>query len=161
MDGYGHDVGRAVGKPNAGSGKRHLHHLARKITSRMSHGLIRGGDTSSRGVIIGAEMRGNAAASRGGDQGQDLRFAALVENRLRRLDHQLDAQASGFEVQQGLETRTNISERRDFIRQSDLRQRDAKVCGQFAARLACKLRKKYIQSANAARAKLLDRKSVV
>src|ERR1044072_493411 len=58
-----HDIGRAVGKPDAGSAKSDLHHTARKITGGMKHILVRGGDAAAGGVIVGDEMRRGAAAA--------------------------------------------------------------------------------------------------
>ena len=60
-------------------------------------------------------MSRNAAPARGAHQRQQIRFAAFVENRLRRLDHQFDSQRAGLEVEHRFQTRADVGERRDFI----------------------------------------------
>src|SRR5712691_2662548 len=61
----GHDVGRAVRQPDTGAGKRNLHHVLSKVTSRMHHVLMRGGDAATRRVVVSAKVRRGAAAARG------------------------------------------------------------------------------------------------
>ena len=55
-----HDVRRSVGKPDAGAGKRNLHHVFRKVASRMKHVLVRGRDVAAGRVVVSSEVRRNA-----------------------------------------------------------------------------------------------------
>src|SRR5258708_33091859 len=61
----GHDVRRAVRQPEASAGKRNLHHVLRKVTSRMHHVLMRGGDATTGGVVVSAKVSRGAATARG------------------------------------------------------------------------------------------------
>src|SRR5688572_12211987 len=60
-----HDVGRSVRQPDAGAGEGHLHHVLRKVTRRVHHVLMCGGDAATRRVVIGPKMRCQASATRG------------------------------------------------------------------------------------------------
>src|SRR5260370_3559447 len=61
----GHDVRRAIREPDAGSGKRDLHHVLREIARRMHHVLVRRGNAATSRVVVGAEVRRYATAARG------------------------------------------------------------------------------------------------
>ena len=63
-----HDVCRAIGKPDAGAGKRDLHHVFSKVTSRMHHVLVRRGDAATRGVVVSAKVRSDTTTARGRQQ---------------------------------------------------------------------------------------------
>ena len=67
--GDGHDVRGAVGEPEAGAGVGDLHHVPGEVAGRMVHALVRRGDVAAGGVVVGAEVRGHAAAARGVEQG--------------------------------------------------------------------------------------------
>src|SRR5881396_4283307 len=56
MRGDGHDVGRTIREPDAGSGKRDLHHVLREITRRMHHVLVRRGNAAASRVVVGAAL---------------------------------------------------------------------------------------------------------
>src|SRR5437879_2769538 len=58
-----HDVGRAIREPDAGSGKRDLHHVLREIARRMHHVLVRRGNAAASRVVVGAEVRRNTTAT--------------------------------------------------------------------------------------------------
>src|SRR5262245_14143953 len=60
MRSHRHDVGGAVGQPDAGPGERYLHHLLRKVTGRVHHVLMSCGDAATGRVIISAEVCGSA-----------------------------------------------------------------------------------------------------
>ena len=85
MHGRRQNVGRAVGKPEAGTREGHLHHGSREIAGRVQHVLIRRGDPQAGGVIISSEVRGHEAPAGCGDQ---LR---QHQDRLRGLHHYLHA----------------------------------------------------------------------
>src|SRR5438876_5852481 len=61
---YRHDVRGAVGKPYARSGKRHLHHVARKIARLMCHVLVRRRYVAACGVVISAKVGREATPAR-------------------------------------------------------------------------------------------------
>src|SRR5215213_596916 len=66
-----HDVCRTVGKPNARAGKRHLHHVLRKVARRMQHVLVRGGDVATGSVVVSTEVSGDTTSlSRASNNGR-------------------------------------------------------------------------------------------
>src|SRR3989442_9495404 len=65
MWGDGHDVGSAIRQPDAGSGKRNLHHVFREIARWMHHVLVRRGNAATSRVVVSAEVRCYATAARG------------------------------------------------------------------------------------------------
>src|ERR1700730_40821 len=87
---YRKNVRCAIGEPDAGACKRHLHYLPREVAGGMGHVLICGSDVASGGVVIGPEVCGDAAPATRGHQGQQIHFPALVKDRLGRLNHQLE-----------------------------------------------------------------------
>src|SRR5205085_4894844 len=97
------NIGRAVGKMNAGAGHRNEHDLAREIAGGMPHRLIGGGDPARSGVIVNAEVDASAAAFRGLDQRMQTEPALAIDDRLRGLDHWLDLQRGGLEIVFSLE----------------------------------------------------------
>ena len=58
----GHNVSRAVGKPDAGAGKRNLHHVLRKVARRVQHVLVGRCDVAAGRVVISAEVGRNATS---------------------------------------------------------------------------------------------------
>ena len=68
-----HDVGGAVGEPDAGAGVGDLHHVLREIARRVVHVLVRRGDVAARGVVVRPEVRGDDAAARRGEQARQVR----------------------------------------------------------------------------------------
>ena len=122
-----HDVRRAVGEPEPGAGVGDLHHVPREVARGMVHALVRRGDVAARGVVVGAEVRGDGAAARGVEEARQVRLAALAEDRLRRLDHELEPQRAGGEAEARLERVEDVGEQRDLLGELDLRQRDDEV----------------------------------
>ena len=57
-----HDVCRTIGKPDAGAGKRNLHHVLRKVAGRMQHVLVRSGDVATGSVVVSAEVSRDATS---------------------------------------------------------------------------------------------------
>src|SRR5215213_9030163 len=76
----GHDVGRAVGEPDASAAEGDLHHVAREVAGRMQHVLVRGCDAATGRVIVGPEMCGDAAPARRFEQKRESRLAVLVDD---------------------------------------------------------------------------------
>ena len=61
----GQNICGAIGNPHSGAGKRNLHHVLGEIAHGIGHGLVRGGDAATGGVIVRAEMRRGASAGGG------------------------------------------------------------------------------------------------
>src|SRR6185503_14648969 len=59
----GHDIRRAIGQPDTGARKRHLHHVLCKVTSLMQHVLVRRGDVAAGRVIVSTKVCGDTAPS--------------------------------------------------------------------------------------------------
>src|SRR6185503_18729520 len=64
----GHDVSRAVGKPDAGAGKRNLHHVLREVAGWVQHVLVSRCDVAACSVVVSAEVSRNATTFRSGKQ---------------------------------------------------------------------------------------------
>ena len=58
----------------------------------MVHALLGRGDVAAGGVVVGAEMGGDGAAAGGVEEERQVGLAARAEDRLRGLDHELEAQ---------------------------------------------------------------------
>src|SRR5215207_7564971 len=84
---HGHDVCRAVRKPDAGACKRDLHHVFREVTHRMQHVLVRGGDVATGSVIVSPEVSSDATSISSSKQEGKIDLAAMVDDRLCRFDH--------------------------------------------------------------------------
>src|SRR5215217_1078014 len=94
MRSHWHDVGCAVRKPDAGPGKRDLHHVFRKVTGGMQHVLMGRGDVAAGSVIICAEMSSDTPSFRSTKQPRKIDLAALINDRLRGFDHHLKLQTA-------------------------------------------------------------------
>ena len=77
-------------------------------------------------------MRSGAASLGCGDQGEQVEFPALIEDGLRRLNHELDTKCAGIKLQCKFEPLAEIGERGNFFRQGDFRQGDAEVRGKLS-----------------------------
>ena len=64
---------------------------------------MRGGDVAARRVIVRSEMRGDATSARRFEKQRQIRHAVLGEDRLRRLDHELELQCHRCESELRLE----------------------------------------------------------
>ena len=102
----------------------------------MAHLLVRGGDVAIRGVVVGSEVRGDEPRPGGAVKTRQHRAPCRIEDRLRGLDHDLEAQRAGFEIEAILEDVERVDQRLDVGASLDLRQRDDEVLGQLAA--ACR-----------------------
>src|ERR1051326_1425406 len=78
-----HDVRRAIGQPYTSAGKRYLHHVFRKVTSRMPHVLVRRGDVATSGVVVSAEMRRHTTPFTCCKQQRKIDLSAMIDERLR------------------------------------------------------------------------------
>jgi hypothetical protein len=83
--------------------ERNLHHVLREVARRVAHVLPRCGDAAQRRVVVGAEVRSCYAPATGGNEGTQRRGSIRRENRLRRLDHQLELQGARAQLQSPLE----------------------------------------------------------
>src|ERR1044072_5542929 len=93
-----HDVGRAVGKPDTGAGKRNLHHVLRKVAGRMQHVLVSCCDVASGSVVVSAEVSRNATTFRSSEQQGQIDLSAMIDDRLRGFDHHLEFQTALSEL---------------------------------------------------------------
>jgi hypothetical protein len=66
--------------------------VPREIARGVNHRLVRGRDRAARRVVIHAEVHRDATPARRVDEVRQVGLAARVDDRLRRLDHQLEAQ---------------------------------------------------------------------
>ena len=154
-----HDVGRAVREPHAGLRQRDLHHVLREVAHAVPHVLPDGGDAAQRGVVVGAEVR--AATTRpspAATSGRSADVPSAREDRLRRLDHQLEPQRAGAELEPALERVARARHGVDVCRRHQLRNGDDEVRRQslVAARRATSVRDEEIERAQAARVQLLS-----
>ena len=96
--------------------ERDLHHVLREVAHRMQHVLVRGRDAAGRGVVVGAEMRGDDPAAAFGDEPRQRDAAVGREDRLRRLDHQLEPQRARRQLAPVFERVARGGERGDLFR---------------------------------------------
>jgi hypothetical protein len=74
----------------------------------------------------------DAAPARGVDEVRQVAVAARADDRLRRLDHQLELQRARREPEARLERVEQVRQRRDLLGHDDLRERDDEASGQRA-----------------------------
>ncbi len=74
-------------------GQGDLHRVLGEVAGGVRHVLVRRGDLKGRRVVVGSKVRGQTAAAAGLDEGEHIDPSPLIEDRLRRLDHDLEAQA--------------------------------------------------------------------
>ena len=146
-----HDVRRAVGEHHAGAGERDLHHVLGEVARRVPHLLVRGRDVAVRGVVVRAEVRGDQAAGGGAVQPRQDRAALRIEDALRGLDHDLEAQRAGVEAEPILEHVEHVDDGLDVAARLDLGQRDDEVIGQPPVRRAEQLGEEDVERAQRAR----------
>ncbi len=99
----------------------------------MVHHLVRGGDAAAGRVIVSAEMRGDAPAAGRVQKPRQVRFPALVENRLRRFDHHLESQRAFFKAQRRFHRLEQVRQRGHLFGDHHLGQSDNEICGQASA----------------------------
>src|SRR5215213_8213247 len=75
-----HDVRRSVGKPDAGAGKRDLHHVLREVARGMKHVLVRGRDVATGSVVVSAEVSRDTTSFSGSQQQRQIDLALMVDN---------------------------------------------------------------------------------
>ena len=104
--------------------------------------LVRRGDVARGGVVVGAEVRADAAALARGEKAGQRRAAVGAEQRLGDLDHQLACAARRparpWRCSSSSNRRTSVAR---LLGDRDLGQRDDEVVGQRAAasrRAACR-----------------------
>ena len=84
-----HNVRCAIRKPDARTGKGHLHHVLRKVTRGMHHVLMGCRDAAARRVIVSAEVRRGAPAARCEEKQREIDSPLMIDDRLRRFYHHL------------------------------------------------------------------------
>src|SRR5215212_1034912 len=151
MRSHWHDVSRTVRKPDAGPGKRNLHHVFRKVTGGMQHVLMSGGDVAAGRVIVCAEMSSDTPSFRGAKQPRKIDLAAMINDRLRGFDHHLKLQTASSQTCLLLELCEQCGESRHLFRNSDLRQGHDEVVRQTAVVQLNKTGDKNVERTNAAR----------
>ncbi len=91
-------VCRPVREADAGAGRGDLHDRLRVVGSRVREALLRRRDTERCAVVVRAVVQPCAPTCRGVDHAGDRCRAIHAENRLRRLDLELEPQATGGQV---------------------------------------------------------------
>ena len=127
MRAHGHHRSGAVGDRDAGPGEAHLENVPREVAGRMRRHLVERGDVDAGGVVVGAEVRPAAAPARRGDQVGDHEVAARPDDRLGRLDHQLELQRSGEETVRPLQDLERLDQGRHLLGRDHLGKRDHEV----------------------------------
>ena len=126
-------VGGAVGEAHAGARRGGLHDRLGVVGHRVLEALVGGGDAAGRGVVVGAVVQAGAAAVGGVDHPGDQGGAVGAEDRLRRLDLELEPQRPGAQPEALLEAFGGQHHRLHLVDRGDLRQRDHEAVGQRAA----------------------------
>ena len=107
-------------------------------------------DVTTGGVIVSAEVCGDAAAFRPRQQQRQVDLAATVNDRLRRLDHHLEFKTSRCQAGVTFQTIEQRGKRRDLLRDRDLRQRHYEVLRQTAVRFVEQRRNENVERAKTA-----------
>ena len=146
-----HDVGGAVAEEDPGPRVGEHHHPLGEIAPGVVHALVGGGDVARRGEVVGPEVRPAAAPLAGFEERRQRRAAVGPEQRLRRLDHQLDPEGPGGQAVAGFEALAEADQRARLLGDGDLRQRDDEVVGEPSARRGEQRVDEDLQRARAAR----------
>ena len=131
----GQDVGGAVREPHPAAAVRELHQAPRELAHRVRHRLVRGGDPARRGEVVHAQVDARAPAVARVEKGRERRAAVGPEERLRRLDHHLEAERRGRKAVARLEPLEPANERPRLLGHVHLRQRDDEALGHRALAL--------------------------
>src|SRR5688500_20132178 len=92
---------------------------------------MRGGDVATGSVIISAEVGRNAASLGLGEQEGKIELTAMLDDRLRCLDHHLEFKTAVSETGLFLQTLQQRDESRDLLGIRDLRKRHDEVVRQI------------------------------
>ncbi len=111
--------------------------------------LVRRRDRERRGVVVGPEVGGAAAAAPGLDDPKQGNRSALADDRLRRLDHDLGMERAFWQPERALESLEEVGERGDLLGDGHLGQRDDEVLRQPASGVADQLREEDVESPEA------------
>ena len=123
----------------------------------MTHALVRGGDVAVRGVVVGSEVRAGQPLAGVAVQPRQDRATLRIEDRLRGLDHELDAKRARVEAEAILEHLERIDQHLDVGATLDLRQRDDEVLRQVTVRLVDELGEEDVERAKRARRERVPR----
>jgi len=146
-----HDVRCTIREPDAGSRVGHLHHVAGEVARRVVHPLMGGGDVAARRVVIRSEVRGDAAAPSPVEEERERRPAVGPENRLRRLDHELELQRfrrSDRVIRSSASYRS--AQHRHLLGHLNLRQRDDEPRAEAARRASRRVSEEDVERSRAA-----------
>ena len=128
-----HGRGCAVTDTDAGAGQADLQHVARKVGGGMRMRLVVGGDVNQRGVVVGAEGAVPDPSVARPHQWVDGVLAQMIDDGLRRLNHQVETNDARFDAVPLLQLLHQFGQRRDLLRHGHLGQRDDKISWHFAA----------------------------
>ncbi|EXI68770.1 MAG: hypothetical protein AW08_01082 [Candidatus Accumulibacter adjunctus] len=130
-----HAGGRAIADRDAGSGQADLQHVTGEVARRVGVALVCRRDVARRGVIVGPENCRPTAAGSGGNEQRHRILALVVDDRLRRFDHDFHAQRVLGITQPCFELRQDAGAGCDLLGSCHLGQGDDEVLRQTAAGL--------------------------
>ncbi len=126
-------IGGPVGEAYAGAGRGGLHDRLGVVGDGVLEALLGCRDAAERGVVVGAVVQAGAAARGGVDHPRHQRGAVRAEDRLRRLDLQLEPQGAGRQAEVGLESLRRVDQGLDLLDRGDLGQGDHEAVRQRPA----------------------------
>ena len=153
-----HTGGRTVADGDAGSRQADLHHMACEVAGRVRVLLVSGSNVAGGCVIVRPE-NGRAATTAGGSHQQRNRiFSFVINDRLRRLDHDLHLQRILGKAQLIFEVFQNLDACGNLRRGVNLRQSDDEMVWQFAPCLLGQTGQKQVESTNRAGLALIGKR---
>jgi hypothetical protein len=111
-----------------------LHALLGEVTRRVPHMLMRRRDAATGGVIVGPQVRRNAPPACGGDERGNRDSPGAVDDGLRLLDHDLEAQSSSRQPELRLQCVEGVRQRSGVFGDLQFGQGDHEPGGEGAIR---------------------------
>ena len=142
--------GHAVREVHSALRERDLHHVTREVTRGMAQVLPRRGDATERGVVVGAEVRAGDASVAGARRMRAAATSLRVDDRLRRLDHDLETERALGQVQPPFERFAAGGDGGDLRGIDDLRNGHPEARDEPAVERPCERRDEQVERAQAA-----------
>ena len=128
-------VGGAVRQANAGAGQRDLHDMAGEVAGRVGEALLGRGQAAGGGVVEDAEVGAGEPAARRIDHAREGQPARMVDDRLGRLDLDLEPQPIIGQAEGGLQPTQEVGEGGHVLDGDHLGEGDDEAVGQPAGPL--------------------------